>query len=458
MRIAVIGAGVAGMGAAWLLSQRHHVDLIEADDRLGGHAHTVDLVVDDTPISVDVGFMVFNHTTYPNLCRLFRLFDVGEQDADMSFSVHCDDPDVEWKGYDLNTFFAQRGNLTSPSHWSLLLDIVRLSVIADRYRDDDTLSDITLREFLEREGFGKAFSERYIVPMVSAIWSAPPGEMLDFPAETFIRFFDNHRMLRVTDLVDVTEGTHWKSVRGGSRRYVDKLALEVTGDTLTGTPVRSVRRLEDLVRVTLADGSARDYDHVVLATHGGPTLDLIEDPTPAEREVLSAFPYQYNTGVLHTDASFLPERELAHAAWNYYASECRLDADSQSVTYYLNKLQDLPVETPVMVTINPPREVDPDKVIRTFEFEHPLFDRAAMAMQKRVPEIQGADRLWFAGAWQRYGFHEDGMWSAVRLAQHFEIPTPWAEELDATAEHVLVPETAEERVRGRAPAPEPEAD
>ncbi len=455
MRMAVVGAGVAGLSSAWLLSQRHHVDLIEAESRLGGHAHTVDIVVDDTPCTADVGFMVFNHTTYPNLVRLFHGIGVEEQGADMSFSVHCDAPDVEWKGYDLNTFFAQRGNIANLSHWSLLLDIVRLSAIADRYRNDTTLDEITLGQFLKREKFGKAFTERYIVPMVSAIWSAPPGEMLGFPAGTFIRFFDNHRMLRVTDLVNITEGTHWKSVRRGSRQYVDRLARDVSGETITGMPVREVARFDDRVCVTLADGSRRDYDQVVMATHGGPTLGLLKDPTQAERDVLSRFPYQTNRAVLHTDPSFLPARELARAAWNYHATECRLDNEELSVTYYLNLLQRLPVKTPVMVTINPPHEPDPELVLAEFAFEHPLFDATAIAAQKRVAEIQGVDRIWYAGAWQRYGFHEDGFWSAVRLAGHFEIYTPWASELDAAAESEREAAVETEQTRRTAPAFEP---
>jgi predicted NAD/FAD-binding protein len=402
---------------------------------------------------------VFNHLTYPNLVRLFERFGVAEQDADMSFSVHCDDPDVEWKGQDLDTFFAQRGNLLNLSHWGLLADIVRMSLLADKYRDDPSLEDVTLGEFLAREHFGSGFSERYVVPMVSAIWSAPTGQMLDFPAATFIRFFDNHRMLRVTDLVDVTEGAHWRSVLGGSRHYVDALAARVSGETFTRTQVSRVERTDGGVEVTLPDGSVRSYDQVVMATHGQPTLALLSDPTPREREVLGAFGYRPNVGVLHTDSSLLPERERAHAAWNYYARECRLDNRDLSVTYYLNKLQRLPVSTPVMLTVNPPRDIAAKHVMAAFEFEHPLFDREAMAMQKRIPEIQGVDRIWYAGAWQRYGFHEDGLLSAVRLADRFDIRTPWADELDATAEHELDTEPAASAASARAPsAAEPDAD
>jgi len=432
-----VGSGVAGLGAACLLSQRHGVDVFEAGDTLGGHAHTVDIVVDETPLTADVGFMVFNHITYPNLVGMFERFGVPEQDADMSFSVHCDDPDVEWKGQDLNTFFAQRRNLASASHWGLLFDIVRLSALADRYRNDTTLDEVTLGEFLKRERFGRGFTERYIVPMVSAIWSAPPGRMLDFPASTFVRFFDNHRMLRVTDLVDITEGAHWRSVPGGSRRYVQKLAAEVSGDTFTSTPVGLVARTDNDIVLTLPDGSTRSYDQVVMATHGAPTLDLLDDPTPEEREVLGAFPYQPNKAVLHTDTSLLPKRELARAAWNYFASECSLDSADLSVTYYLNKLQRLPVPTPVMLTVNPAHEVDPGQVLAEFEFEHPLFDRAALGAQSRIPSIQGADRIWYAGAWQRYGFHEDGLWSAVRVAEGFGIPAPWSRDVDAMTEHAV---------------------
>jgi predicted NAD/FAD-binding protein len=450
LRIAVVGSGVAGLGAAHLLSQQHGVDLFEAEQVLGGHAHTVDIVVDETPLTADVGFMVFNHVTYPNLVGMFERFSVPEQDAEMTFSVHCDDPGVEWKGQDLNTFFAQRSNLVSASHWGLLFDIVRLSTLADRYRDDAALRDVTLGEFLKREHFGRGFTERYVVPMVSAIWSAPPGKMLDFPAATFVRFFDNHRMLRVTDLVDITEGAHWRSVPGGSRRYVEKLAAEVSGDTFTGTPVQRVTRTDDGVVLTLPDGTARSYDQVVMATHGEPTLGLLEDPTGHEREVLGAFPYQPNRCVLHTDESFLPKRELARAAWNYYAAECRLDSTELSVTYYLNKLQRLAVPTPVMVTVNPPHEVDPAHVLAEFAFEHPLFDQAALAAQSRIPDIQGIDRIWYAGAWQRYGFHEDGLWSAVRVAEGFGIPAPWSKDVEAMTEHAVA--------AALAPSPSPEAD
>jgi predicted NAD/FAD-binding protein len=422
MRIAVVGAGVAGIGSAWLLSREHEVDLFEARDRLGGHAHTSDVTVGGRTFPIDTGFMVFNDRTYPHVTRFFEHLGVAVHDADMSFSVQCAFDLIEWAG-NLGGVFAQPRNLLRRRFWSMLADALRMSRDAERLLAD-TPDSMSLGDLLEREGFGAPFMQWYFVPMASAIWSARPMEMLEFPATTFLRFMDNHGLLHVTGK------PAWKSVRGGSRTYVEAACPAVNGEIRTGTPVVGIDRGADGVEVRTGDGSHR-YDACVLALHAPDALGLLEEPTPQETDILGAFRYSRNPTVVHTDQRFLPTNRRAHAAWNYFAETGRVDADRLSVTYYLNRLQDLPSEDPVLVTLNPFVVADAGQVLFSLEYEHPLFDRTAIDAQHRVPHIQGTKNTWYAGAWQRYGFHEDGLWSAVRAAGEIGVVAPWADELAA---------------------------
>ncbi len=421
MRIAVIGSGISGISAAWLLSTEHEVDVIEAENTLGGHTHTVNITVDDTAATADTGFMVFNHRTYPNLVKLFEHFEIPEQDADMSFSVQHFKDGVEWKG-DLGGLFAQPGNVLRPAFWGMLGDVVRMSRNAERLLADPTVDDLTLGELLQREKYGHEFLEWYLVPMGAAIWSMPTGAMLQFPAKTFLRFCDNHGLLHITGKPE------WKSVPGGATRYTRALAEKVSGRVMTGSAVTCVQRFADRVEVRLASGEQLSYDGVVLAAHADQSLAMLADPSDAEKRLLESFPYEENDVILHTDRRFLPDSPRAWAAWNY-ASDGHGNAPV-AVTYNLNVLQRVPVPTPVLVTLNPLRECDASAIIERRMFAHPQFGRDAVPAQAGIPALQGANRTWFAGAWQRYGFHEDGLISGLRVAESFGIAPPWGSVLD----------------------------
>lgn len=430
MKIAVIGSGISGTGAAWLLSPQHEVDLFEADDRLGGHAHTHDVLLGGSLVPADTGFMVYNERTYPNLIRFFERLGVDHSSSNMSFSVQCPAEGVEWAGKNLDSIFAQRTNLMSPAFLRMLVDIVRFSGMAERLLHDDSVDPLTLGELLQREGLGKGFTDWYLIPMGSAIWSTPPGQMLQFPAKTFLRFCDNHGLLHITGK------PQWRSVIGGSRTYVEAATRTVSGAVRVSAPIQRVERRADGVVIRWPDGEQR-YDAVVIAAHADQALAMLADPSDAEVELLGAFGSSANETVLHTDTTFLPASERAHASWNYYSEVADMTTGALSLTYYLNRLQPLGVDAPLLVTLNPVREPDPDHVIGRISYEHPLFSPQAIAAQARLGEIQGARRTWFTGAWQRYGFHEDGLLSAVRVAEAMGAPLPWGDELDATRTQVV---------------------
>jgi uncharacterized protein len=430
VRIAVIGSGISGMGAAWLLSPTHEVDVFEAEDRLGGHAHTHDVDLGGTTVAADTGFMVYNERTYPNLIRFFERLGIAHKESDMSFSVHCPGEGIEWAGKNLDSIFAQRTNLASPAFLRMLVDIVRFSGMAERLLDDETIDPLTLGELLAREGLGKGFTDWYLIPMGSAIWSTPPDQMLGFPAKTFLRFCDNHGLLHISGK------PQWRSVVGGSRTYVDAVAKAVSGEVRVSAPAQRVERRSDGVIVQWPDGEER-YDAVVIASHADQTLAMLADPSDAEREVLGAFGVSPNDTVLHTDTSFLPSHERTHASWNYYSETADMRQGGLSLTYYLNRLQPLGVDDPLLVTLNPVREPDPGKIIRRISYTHPLFSASAVAAQGRLGDIQGVQRTWFTGAWQRYGFHEDGLLSAVRVAEAMGAELPWGDELDPTRTQVM---------------------
>lgn len=427
MRVAIIGGGIGGIGAAWLLSPDHTVDVYEAEPQLGGHTRTIDVDCGGGPFPVDTGFQVFNRRTYPNLTRFFERLGIDAADADMSFSVQVRDAGIEWSGTNLDTVFAQRKNLANPKFLRMLTDVLRLSRNADRLLADPTIADLTLVELLKREGYSDAFTDWYLIPMGDAIWSTPPGDMLDYPAQTFLRFCDNHGLLHITGK------PMWLSVRGGARRYVEAAARTFSGEVFEAEPVERVERTADGVRVHTARRS-RDYDLAILATHPPDTRAILGDTmTPAEREILGAFNYWDNDVVVHTDESFMPRNRRAWASWNWYSASSDMSKSMLMLTYQINTLQELPDTTPtVMETLNRDRDPAPDTLLAELSFQHPMYSRDAVTAQARLGEIQGADRLWYAGAWTRYGFHEDGLLSAVRIAESLGSALPWADELDAT--------------------------
>ncbi len=453
MRIAVIGAGIAGIGSAWLLSPQNTVDVYEAEDRLGGHAYTVDLTVEGTTFPADSGFQVFNNRTYPNLIRFFDILGIEWTETDMSFSVQVGTEHIEWSGTNLNTVFAQRSNIVNPKFLSMLAGVLKFSRDADRLLADPEIDTITLGQLIEREGYSAAFIDWYLLPMGDAIWSTPPGLLLQYPAGTFLRFCDNHGLLHVTGK------PMWRSVLGGSRTYVERAAENISGRIFEGEPVERVERSGEGVTIVTAKRTER-YDAVVIATHPPETLSMLAEPTEAEREVLGAFAYQPNGVTLHTDASFMPDSRRAWAAWNWYAETGDATKDMLTLTYWLNDLQEMPDGVPpVFETLNENRPFADGSILQPMTFMHPLFTAEAIAAQKRVPEIQGEGGIWYAGAWQRYGFHEDGLLSAVRVAESLGALVPWGDQLDESRTQVLNPVaeksgSPQARMPLRDPAPE----
>lgn len=431
MRVAVIGGGIGGIGSAWLLSQSNTVDVYEAAPELGGHTLTIDVDLGSGAFPVDTGFQVFNRRTYPNLTRFFEHLGIRANDADMSFSVQVAESGIEWSGTNLDTVFAQRKNLANPRFLRMLSDVLRLSRNAERLLADPTVAELTLGQLLQREGYSTEFTDWYLIPMGDAIWSTPPGDMLDYPALTFLRFCDNHGLLHIAGK------PAWLSVDGGARTYVKAAGSTFSGEVFTSEPVERVERIADGVRVHTATRS-KEYDQVVLATHPPQTRDMLgNEMTPLERELLGAFNYWDNDVIVHTDTTFMPQSRRAWASWNWYSGEGDMAKQMLMLTYQINTLQKLPAGTPaVMETLNRDREALPGTLLAELTFQHPMYTRAAIAAQDRLAEIQGVDRVWYAGAWTRYGFHEDGVLSAVRVAEALGAVLPWAAELDASRTRV----------------------
>ena len=419
-RIAIIGSGISGLGVAHRLASKAEVTVFEAGSYFGGHTHTVDVTLDGVTHGVDTGFLVFNERTYPNLIRLFGELGVPTAKSDMSFSVQVPETGFEWSGSNLNTVFAQRSNLVSPRFWSMLSDLLRFNRVCTELavRGQEAELQQPIADFLDAHGFGLPFREGYLLPMIGCIWSCPTDQMMRFPIATLIRFCHNH------GLIQVSNRPAWWTVQGGAREYVRRIVSGLS-DARLDTPVRRVRRVppgggQAGVWVDTDLGSER-FDDVVMACHSDQSLALLADPTPAEREVLGAIRYHPNEAVLHTDTSLMPRRRLAWAAWNYERStETSREQAAVCLHYWLNRLQPLPFRQPVLVSLNPARQPDPAKVIDRFDYAHPVFDARAIEAQRRLPGIQGLARTWFCGAWTRYGFHEDGLMSALAVADALE--------------------------------------
>lgn len=418
MNIAVIGGGISGLAAAWLLNQKHQVTLFESADYLGGHTHTVDVMLDGMVHPVDTGFLVHNTLTYPNLIQLFDHLGVETYESDMSFSVRVADKQLEWAGTHLGTVFGQSRNLVRPAFWRMVSDILKFNDRAEAHLEWAEAGQATLGQLLEQCGYSSSFRDWYLLPMAAAIWSSSPKDILNFPASTFLHFCLNHRLLQVNDR------PQWRTIVGGGRSYVEKMAGEL--DVRLSASVTSVRRSKQGAHVVVHD-EEQTFDAVVLATHAPESLAMLVDATPQERTLLRAIPYQQNTVVLHTDARFLPERKRLWSAWNYLNTSDSKDA--LCVTYWLNKLQNLPFKQPVLVTLNPPSGFEPEHPLAVYDYEHPVFDQAAIHAQKQLADIQGEQKTWFCGAWCGYGFHEDGLKSALRVVADFDVEVPWTVQL-----------------------------
>lgn len=418
-KIAVVGSGISGLACAWLLSREHRVTLFEAADRVGGHTNTVDVTLEGVTHPVDTGFLVFNRRTYPNLCALFALLGVQAVETEMSFSVSLAGLDLEWAGSDLNTVFAQRRNLLRPAMWGMIGDILRFNRETTRMAQRGERCALSLGAYLDSRGYGQAFRDWYLLPMAAAIWSCPADAMLAYPVETFVRFCHNHGLLQIINR------PRWLTVKGGGRAYVERLLAGIE-DVRLSTPVRGVSRNARGVRLFTPQG-AEQFEEVVLACHSDQALEILgSSATADERSVLEAIHYQPNRAVLHTDRSLLPRRERVWSAWNYFAEVSGASAgQAVSVSYLINRLQPLPFSTPVVVSLNPLREPAADTVLARFDYAHPVFDRAALDAQSRLAGIQGVERVWFAGAWAGYGFHEDGLKSALEVVQALGGTVPW---------------------------------
>ena len=410
-RIAVIGSGISGLSAAYHLRNQADVTLFEAGSYFGGHTHTVDVTLQSpqgmVTHGVDTGFLVFNERTYPGLIGLFAELQVQTSTSDMSFSVQTPRASgqraMEWSGSNLNTVFAQRSNLLSPTFLGMLRDVLRFNTLANALADrgqDHALMQ-PLGEFLETHKFGSAFRHWYLLPMLGCIWSCPTDQMLQFPVATMVRFCHNH------GLIQVVNRPQWFTVTGGAKHYVEKLLQHIPRTHLQ-TPVQRIERNDVGVRVFTA-GGAEDFDGVVLACHANQALSLLAQPTPQEQALLGAIRYHPNKAVLHTDTSVMPKKKLAWAAWNYErATDLGLESSRVCLHYWINRLQPLPFSQDVVVSLNPVRAIDPSKVLGEYDYAHPVFDLGAIKAQSQLPRLQGQQNTWYAGAWMGYGFHEDG--------------------------------------------------
>jgi len=432
-RIAVIGAGVAGLGAAWLLARRHEVTLYERNGHLGGHSNTVHVRQGGRDIPVDTGFIVYNEQNYPNLVRLFAALDVPTAPSSMSFSVSIDGGRVEYAGGDVLGLFAQPRNILRPAHWRMLGCALRFFHSAAAMIDR-TDHEPTLGEFLRRGRYSRAFVEEHLLPMTAAIWSVPPATIAGFPARSVIRFFENHGLLRYF------RRPQWRTVRGGSVEYVSRLVRAI-GPELRRRPAAAALRVDaEGVMVRDACGGEERFDHAVVAAHADEALALLADPTPEERRVLGAFRYQPNRTILHGDAALMPKRRRVWSSWNYISAGAGAD-QAVSVTYWMNRLQPIDPAVPLFVSLNPLREPAPGMVHAEFVYDHPVYDAAAMAAQALLPSIQGRRGIWFCGSYFGHGFHEDALSSGLAAAEALGLRRPWPE---AMAQHRLV---AEPRVR-----------
>jgi uncharacterized protein len=417
-RIAVVGSGISGASAAWALNPVHDVTLFEADTRAGGHTSTVEIDYDGRPVSVDVGFIVYNELNYPNLTALFAHLGVATHASHMGFSLSLDRGRREWCGETYRSIFVQKRNFFSPSFLWMLREILRFNRECVEDRDSGQLGHDTIGQYLERRRYSASFRDDYLIPIAAAIWSTPRISMLDFPAATFISFFENHRLIH-------QERPLWRTVTGGSRRYLDRLLAPLGGRIRLGAPVRAITRDAKGVTVNVAGAPPERFDDVVIATHSDQALAMLADATATEKTILGAIPYRPNRVVLHRDPRLMPKRRKAWSAWNYLRDSTDDDDAEVCVTYWMNRLQGISNDTPLFVSLNPSVEPREELTFGEWSFAHPQFSSRALSAQARLDDIQGVRHSWFAGALAGHGFHEDGLRSGLDAAAALGAVVPW---------------------------------
>ncbi|MBN1379371.1 MAG: FAD-dependent oxidoreductase [Gammaproteobacteria bacterium] len=409
MRIAIIGTGISGMVAAHKLYRDHDIEIFEANNYVGGHTNTVNVVHDGNNYAIDTGFIVFNDWTYPNFINIIKSIGVEYQNTDMSFSVKSQRYNLEYSGSSLSTMFTQKRNWLRPSHYLMLLEILRFNWQAPNVLYEAHYSK-TLGDYLHSHRYSRYFMDNYIIPMGSAIWSTDPKLMLEFPARTFIGFFKNHGLLSINNR------PQWHVIKGGSKSYIGELIAPFRDRIHLNAPISRIDRRSGLVKITMTSGESRSFDKVFIASHSDQALTMLQDPSPAEKEILGSIRYQHNEAVLHTDSSLLPTRPSAWAAWNYFVPN---NGDRVILTYNMNILQSLDSETVFCVTLNNTDAIDPKRILRKISYDHPVFDQTAINAQKRWSEINGVNNTYYCGAYWAYGFHEDGVNSALRAVNLF---------------------------------------
>ncbi|MEM9640542.1 MAG: FAD-dependent oxidoreductase [Pseudomonadota bacterium] len=429
MKVAVIGGGISGMGAALALSEVHDVQLFEQADRMGGHANTVNVVHNGRTVPVDTGFIVYNNRNYPNLTGLFEHLDVPTKWSDMSFGLSVQGGRMEYACDNLDQLFAQRINLLRPSFLRGIREILRFNRTAPGLLASGALEGMSLAEFIRAEGYSDWFRDCFVLAMGGAIWSTPPAQMMAFPAASFVAFFRNHDLMN-----GLAPMQRWRTVEGGSRTYVTRLTEALGPRVHTGTPAVSIRRTGGLPVVTFSDGSDAVFDQVILACHGPQAYALLSDRDPQETEILSTFRTSPNVAVLHSDASLMPKRRKVWSSWNFLSNgDPSQDMRPAPVTYWMHRLQGTPPEVPLFVSLNPPRTIDPDLIHGTYAYDHPVLDAAAFRAQEDIGAIQGRGGIWYAGAWLGYGFHEDGLRSGLRAAAALGAQPTWAKDMPKPA-------------------------
>ena len=412
MNIAIIGSGISGLIAAYLLARRHRVQIFESADYIGGHTHTIDVKEDTRILPVDTGFIVFNELNYPNLCRLFDALGVASRNSDMSFSVRCEGTGLEYNGSTFASLFAQKKNLLSPAFWGMLNDI--LSFHKDAYKALSTgLSEqLSIADFVQQRSYGKLFFTHYLLPLGASIWSCPTEYFRVFPARFVLEFMANHHLLQINGR------PQWKAVTGGSRSYIKPLTRTFASRIQLNTRITRVRRQARSIEVTTASGDRQDFDEVVIATHANQALSLLAEPEPDERELLQSFPYQRNDVIVHTDTRLLPQRSQAWASWNYYLPEA--NTEQATLTYNMNMLQGLDSAKTYCVSLNQGNHINPDLIVRRIRYSHPQFGPGVMAAQARHAEMIRRKRISYCGAYWGHGFHEDGLRSALAIGEAFD--------------------------------------